>query len=77
MGSFLDRIISESGVPDLLEVLADRLTPTDLQTLLLAVAEKRSARRTPASVLADYEQSIFWCVTVFSSCKSQMGCGGC
>ena len=65
MGSFLDRIISESGVPDLLEVLANRLTPTDLQTLLLAVAEKRSARRTPASVLADYERSRFFGASPF------------
>ncbi|MDB5506832.1 MAG: hypothetical protein JWR75_1470 [Devosia sp.] len=66
MGSFLDRIISQSGVPDLLEVLTDRLNPTDLQTLLLAVAEKRSARRTTAAVLADYERSRFFGASPFS-----------
>ncbi len=66
MGSFLDRIVSKSGVPDLLKILTDRITPTDLQTLLLAVAETRSAHRTPAAVLRDYERSRFYGASPFS-----------
>lgn len=65
MGTVLDRIISESGIPDLVEVLANRLSPTDLQTLLLAVAEKRSSRRSPATVLADYERGRFFGASSF------------
>jgi hypothetical protein len=36
----LARIVRESGVPDLLRVLVDRLAPTDLQSLLLEVARQ-------------------------------------
>lgn len=43
--------------------LADQLAqlePTDLQSLLLETYRRRSARRTPAEVLADYERSRFF-----------------
>jgi len=53
----VDRIVRDSGVPDLVEVLAERLAPTDLQSLLLAVYRRRAARLTPRDVLAHYERS--------------------
>jgi hypothetical protein len=55
----IDRIQRESGVPDLVEVLADRLDPTDLQSLLLAVYRRRATRITPAQLLTRYEQDRF------------------
>ncbi|MGN6380130.1 MAG: hypothetical protein ACTHNU_14355 [Gaiellales bacterium] len=52
-----DRIIArierEAGVDGLAEVLAEKLAPTDLQSLLLHVTARRSRRRTPAELLAD------------------------
>ena len=50
----VDRIVSESGVPELLELLAERLAPTDLQSLLLEVYRRRAAAITPARLLANY-----------------------
>lgn len=60
MSTALDRIALAAGQPDIVDILADRLSPTDLQTLLLEVSRRRSARRTPADVLADYERSRFF-----------------
>jgi hypothetical protein len=56
---WLGRILRESGVPDLLEVLAERLPPTDLQTLLLEVSRRRAAAVTPARLLHAYEHNRF------------------
>jgi hypothetical protein len=53
----VERIVRESGVPDLFEVLSERLAPTDLQSLLLAVQRARSSRLTPSHVLRAYEQN--------------------
>jgi hypothetical protein len=47
------RVEREAGVPGLAAVLAERLSPTDLHSLLLEVTARRSGRRTPADVLAD------------------------
>jgi hypothetical protein len=55
----LQRIVRESGVVELLDVLAERLTPTDLQSLLLEVYRRRAARQTPAGLLGQYERSRF------------------
>lgn len=63
MSSALERILAEVGRPDLVDILADRLHPTDLQSLMLAVYARRSASRTPAEVLADYERSRFFGAT--------------
>jgi hypothetical protein len=46
-------------VPDLLDVLAERLSPTDLQTLLLAVYRRRAAKITPAQLLDRHERDRF------------------
>jgi hypothetical protein len=46
----LSRISHKAGVPDLVEALG-RIPPSDLQSLLLAVARQRSAIRAPGDLL--------------------------
>lgn len=53
----VDRIVTQSGVPELLELLAERLAPTDLQSLLLEVYRRRAEAVTPARLLAQYESN--------------------
>jgi hypothetical protein len=55
----LRRIERETGVSGLVELLASRLPPTDLQSLLLAVMRRRAAHLRPADVLRRYEQDRF------------------
>ena len=57
--SRLDRILRSAGVPDLVEVLAERLDPTDLQTLLLEVYHRLAAKITPARLLEQYATNRF------------------
>jgi hypothetical protein len=59
MSQITDRIEREIGVPGLAAALAERLAPTDLQSLLLEVYRRRAGRRGPAAVLADYESNRF------------------
>lgn len=59
MAKITERIEREIGVHDLVGKLAETLSPTDLQSLMLEVYRKASARRDPALVLADYERSRF------------------
>ncbi len=55
----IERIERRAGVPDLVDILATRLKASELSTLLLAVYDHRAERRTPAEVLADYQQDRF------------------
>jgi hypothetical protein len=55
----IERIVREAGVPDLVNVLAERLDPTDLQSLLLEVFRRRAAGVTPSRLLDRYEQDRF------------------
>jgi hypothetical protein len=55
----LKRIARQSGVPDIVDVLSDRLSPTDLQSLLLEVSRRKAARIRPADLLARYERDRF------------------
>lgn len=59
MDKHLERIEREAGIPGLASLLAEKLGPTDLQSLLLEVYRQRSRRRTPADVLSDYETNRF------------------
>jgi hypothetical protein len=59
VNGLIERIIRESGVPDLLEVLAERLEPTDLQSILLEVYRRRAHNVTPARLLEQYETNRF------------------
>jgi hypothetical protein len=48
------RVCSDAGVPDLLERLSTRVSPSDLTPLLLELARARAAVRKPSDVLAQY-----------------------
>ncbi|MBW4623765.1 MAG: GNAT family N-acetyltransferase [Cyanosarcina radialis HA8281-LM2] len=53
----IKRILTQAQVPDLLAVLADRLSQSDLQSLLLEVYRSRSQSLTPQHLLQQYEQN--------------------
>jgi hypothetical protein len=57
--ALLGRILREGEGVDVLEILAERLMPTDLQSLLIEVYRRRAARQTPARLLEQYEQNRF------------------
>jgi hypothetical protein len=59
MSTIIERIERETGIPGLSELLANKIRPTDLQSLLLEVYRLRSGQRTPAAVLAEYTQNRF------------------
>ncbi len=59
MSDIIERIEGDARVPGLVSVLADRLSATDLQSLLLEVHRRRSARRRPAEVLVSYQSDRF------------------
>lgn len=53
------RIEREAGIPNLLEVLTERLEPTDLQSLLLEVYANLARTTSPRRVLEQYEKNRF------------------
>src|SRR5262245_24190841 len=55
----IERIIKESNVPDLMEVLTERISMTDLQSLLLEVYRRRAARLSASTVLKQYNDNRF------------------
>ncbi len=55
----LERIQRETGIPELIEVLVERLNPTDLQSLLLEVYRRRTVGVKPAQLLERYEHDRF------------------
>jgi hypothetical protein len=55
----LNRVLREAGTPGLMAALAERLSPTDLQTLMLAVLRRRAADVTPGRLLERYERDRF------------------
>ncbi|GCE15453.1 hypothetical protein [Tengunoibacter tsumagoiensis] len=57
--SMLERLLREAGVPELLDVLVERLGPTDLQSLLLEVYRRRASTITPSQLLERYERDRF------------------
>lgn len=59
MDKITERIQRESGVPDLASILDQRLTPSDLQSLLLEVYGRRARRLTPPDVLRTYRANRF------------------
>ena len=59
MNRIIERIEQEAGIPGLASILAEKLSPTDLQSLLLEVYRIRSARIRPSMVLADFEANRF------------------
>ena len=59
MSKIIRRIEREAGVPDLSDILAERIKPTDLQSLLLEVYRERVKRRSPCAVFSDYVKNSF------------------
>src|SRR5512139_1153780 len=59
MNKIVERIVREAGIPDLLSVLAEKLSPTDLQSLLLEVYQIRSERFQPPDLLKDFQSNRF------------------
>jgi hypothetical protein len=59
MKKIIERIEREAGVTGLVTILAERLSPTDLQSLLLEVYRLRSQRLRPPTVLQNYETDRF------------------
>ena len=59
MSKIVERIERELGIEGLAGLLAEQLAPTDLQSLLLEVYRRRSARRSPAEILASYKSDHF------------------
>jgi hypothetical protein len=59
MNPIVERIERESGVPGLVSILAERLAPTDLQSLLLEVYRRRIGRMQPSQVLSGYQANRF------------------
>ncbi len=55
----LKRILREADVPDLVEILSERIPPTDLQSLLLEVYRRRAARMSARDLLARYMENRF------------------
>ena len=59
MNKVIERIESQTGISGLVSILADQLSPTDLQSLLLEVYRVRSQRIQPSAVLSDFESNRF------------------
>jgi hypothetical protein len=59
MNKIVERIERKAGVPGLVSILAERLAPTDLQSILFEVYRIRSSRMRPSTVLSDYESNRF------------------
>jgi hypothetical protein len=55
----IERIEREAGVPDLANILTNRLAPTDLQSLLLEVYGRRAKKREPKALLEDHVSNRF------------------
>ncbi len=59
MNGILKRIERELGLPGLAARLSAEITPTDLQSLLLAVYRRRAQNRSPSDLFADYQSNRF------------------
>src|SRR5215469_4018320 len=55
----LERIQPEAGIPELVDVLVERLSPTDLKSLMLEVYRRRTRKVKPGQLLEQYEQDRF------------------
>jgi hypothetical protein len=59
MNKIVERISREAGVNDLAQVLAERLSPSDLQSLLMEVYRRRAESLTPSDVFSQYQRDRF------------------
>jgi hypothetical protein len=70
--SHLNRLLRETAGADVFEALTERLSPTDLQSLLLEVYRRRAAQLTPAQVLDRYRNDRFAAIAVADPRDMQM-----
>ena len=66
MTSITERVERELGVPGIVSLLAERLEPTDLQSLLLDVYRRVAKRRPVAGLLTEYRTNRFVRPSTFS-----------
>jgi hypothetical protein len=59
MTKIVERIEHQAGVPGLASILAEHLSPTDLQSILLEVYRIRTGRMQPSMVLSEFESNRF------------------
>jgi len=59
LDKIVERVERKAGIPNLVSIPAEQLSPTDLQSLLLEVYRMRSSRLQPAAVLSDYVSNRF------------------
>lgn len=59
MAGLIERIARKAGVPDLVERLAERLSGSELQSLLLEVYERRARAGSAGELARRYEQDRF------------------
>lgn len=59
MNKIIERIEREVGIPGLASILANKLSPTDLQSILLEVYRIRSSRIQPSAILSSFEANRF------------------
>jgi hypothetical protein len=59
MNKIIERIEREVGIPNMATILAQQLSPTDLQSLLLEVYRQRASQLKPADVLSSYQHNRF------------------
>jgi hypothetical protein len=59
MSKTIERIERDIGIPGLVSLLAERMEPTYLQSILLEVYRHRARQRQPSDVLSDYETNRF------------------
>lgn len=55
----IEKIIEKTGVTDLLNILSKKLTPSEWQSLLLAISARRTHQIKPAQLLKAYENNRF------------------
>jgi hypothetical protein len=55
----IERIEREIGIPGLVNLLAERLNPSDLQSVMLEVYRERARGQQPANLLSDFESNRF------------------
>jgi hypothetical protein len=55
----VERISKECGVSNLLKILSEKISATDLQTILLETYRRRSSKLLPADLMRQYERNRF------------------
>lgn len=57
MNDFTRTILEKAGVPDLLDILDRRISSSELNSLLLALFDRKTAQLSPADLMRNYEMN--------------------